>query len=712
MNAIDKPPKLRPRRLLRIITATLIVTIVCLLVLVALAVKQARHAALRLFAESRLSQIRLALQNYETANGALPPLCLRDKQGKPIQSWRALILPYTPYAEREWPRRLDLCQPWNSDSNRKVIESIPPAEWVGFARDRPTDQWPAHTHIFALVGPDSIWDAKTGLPKGKTKRRPDKILLISVPESNVEPLQPEDITEDKVRKLVEDGQEVLFIMAGVQYGYGAVKIEGGSLVFPTWQEELERSGRRLRGRGARQIAAGIAVRGASGYAQIQWVLLPHDTEEGKMKTYRHSTAALLLMAVALCGCGPSSEETKAEAAKQSVKQGDELAAKGDSTAAIARYSEAIRLDWRCPEAYRGRGNVYSAMDEPDKAIADYSMAIKLNLKDANVYEARGKAYWKKDESEKSVADYTEAIRLRPKSAPLLCERAARCKAMHEREKAVADYTEAIRLDANCLNAHRGRAACLAEMGKFADAAADCTAVIRLKPDAAEAYDTRSIAYASAGQFDKAIDDLTQAIRLGRKGARTYCRRAEMYTRKRDWDKALADCTEAIRLDPKSVGAYGLRAVCHFGMGKYSDAVADCTEAIRLKPDDLHAYASRGRAYATMGEMKKAIADLSEAVRLNPKDVQLYANRAEMYLRNREFGKAAADLTEAIRLDPGQERRGVRLSGDLSSEPGPVFRCRGRLQRGHSRQPALGQRLRHSRNSAGKNGRHRTERLPT
>jgi hypothetical protein len=53
-------------------------------------------------------------------------------------------------------------------------------------------------------------------------------------------MQPGDITEDEVRKMVEDGQEVLFITADVRDGYGLAKIEDGKLVFHTRGEILRR----------------------------------------------------------------------------------------------------------------------------------------------------------------------------------------------------------------------------------------------------------------------------------------------------------------------------------------------------------------------------------------------------------------------------------------------------------------------------------------
>ena len=39
-------------------------------------------------------QIALALQSYDAAYGALPPAYIADEQGRPMHSWRVLILPF------------------------------------------------------------------------------------------------------------------------------------------------------------------------------------------------------------------------------------------------------------------------------------------------------------------------------------------------------------------------------------------------------------------------------------------------------------------------------------------------------------------------------------------------------------------------------------------------------------------------------------------
>jgi hypothetical protein len=229
----------RPSRLRLILWPLLIVTIACVLVIGTRLVRRAQWDARRSTAYGRLCQMRLALQDYEWEHGSLPPLCLRDDSGDPIHSWRALVLPYL---ELESLKQLDLSKPWNSVHNSKLIENVPLTEWVWFARDGFSDRSPASTHIFALLGANSIWEPTTGLPNGTTEECPNSILLISVPQSNIAPMQPGDITEDEVRKMVEDGHEVLFIMAGIPHGYGVVTIERGRLAFHSWQEVLDRKG--------------------------------------------------------------------------------------------------------------------------------------------------------------------------------------------------------------------------------------------------------------------------------------------------------------------------------------------------------------------------------------------------------------------------------------------------------------------------------------
>jgi hypothetical protein len=148
-----------------------------------------------------------------------------------------LILPYLGFGIST---QLNLSQPWSSDYNRSLMDGVPPGDWVWFALNRPEVESSVSTRILAYLGRESMWDAITGMPKGKMGEHPDAVLLVWIPKGNHHPLQPGDITGEEVRERVEQGQEVLFISAGEGYRYGIITIEQGELAFHTWQEELDR----------------------------------------------------------------------------------------------------------------------------------------------------------------------------------------------------------------------------------------------------------------------------------------------------------------------------------------------------------------------------------------------------------------------------------------------------------------------------------------
>jgi hypothetical protein len=229
------------RRAKYTVTVVLVVAVGCFLGWLVPAVKHAKQAARRCAAHGRLCQMRLALENYERSNGTLPPICLKDDQGKPLQSWRALILPHL---ELESLKRLDLSQSWDSKANREIIAAVPQNDWMWFARDvTPPERGCIVTQLVALIGKDSVWDAKTGLPK--KQRDPHDIWIISIPESDIHPLEPRDVTEEELRARVDRGEEVFFIN-GERSGYGTVRIKDGKLMFDThsedpWPDDLTRS---------------------------------------------------------------------------------------------------------------------------------------------------------------------------------------------------------------------------------------------------------------------------------------------------------------------------------------------------------------------------------------------------------------------------------------------------------------------------------------
>jgi hypothetical protein len=105
-----------------------------------------------------LKQIGLAIHSYYDAYRRLPPAAIssiKNRDGKPLLSWRVAILPFIEQAALY--REFDLDQPWDHPNNKKLITRMP-AQYTLPG----TDLTKGLTHYRALVGPDTMFETIKG----------------------------------------------------------------------------------------------------------------------------------------------------------------------------------------------------------------------------------------------------------------------------------------------------------------------------------------------------------------------------------------------------------------------------------------------------------------------------------------------------------------------------------------------------------------------
>jgi hypothetical protein len=72
---------------------------------------------------ARAKEIGYALHSYYDVNGELPPAVVRDKDGRPLYSWRVALLPYV--ERQDLYRRFRLDEPWDSPHNKPLSDETP-----------------------------------------------------------------------------------------------------------------------------------------------------------------------------------------------------------------------------------------------------------------------------------------------------------------------------------------------------------------------------------------------------------------------------------------------------------------------------------------------------------------------------------------------------------------------------------------------------------
>ncbi len=83
--------------------------------------RRAPEAASRTRCKNNLKQIGVALHNYTELYGSLPPAFTVDVNGRPLHSWRTLILPFI--EQKPLYDAIDLSQPWNHPAIAKAYNT-------------------------------------------------------------------------------------------------------------------------------------------------------------------------------------------------------------------------------------------------------------------------------------------------------------------------------------------------------------------------------------------------------------------------------------------------------------------------------------------------------------------------------------------------------------------------------------------------------------
>ena len=105
-----------------------------------------------------LKHIAMALHKYRQANGCFPPAYIADKNGKPMHSWRVLILPYLD--QDALYKAYDFTEPWDGPTNKKLL-ALRRGSWLVAATPTPASGVPVGQAILRWWGRTQLGRAKS-----------------------------------------------------------------------------------------------------------------------------------------------------------------------------------------------------------------------------------------------------------------------------------------------------------------------------------------------------------------------------------------------------------------------------------------------------------------------------------------------------------------------------------------------------------------------
>ena len=182
--------------------------------------EQARLAAKRAQSINNLKQIALAMHNYESQWKSLPPAAKCDSNGKPLLSWRVLILPYLD--QQALFEQFHLDEPWDSPHNKSLIDKMPEVYRSPLSKLADTTR----TNYLLPVGPAATFDGpKTVELKNIHDGTSKTIMTLEVDDSHA-------VVWTKPDDLPFDPQDPLKGLGGlIEGGFHAGRVDGSVQFF-------------------------------------------------------------------------------------------------------------------------------------------------------------------------------------------------------------------------------------------------------------------------------------------------------------------------------------------------------------------------------------------------------------------------------------------------------------------------------------------------
>lgn len=151
------------------------------------------EAARRMQCSNHLKQIAFALQNYADHYHCLPPSHNLDADGKPLHSWRTLILPFM--EQKGLYDQIDLSKPWDDPAN-EAARNAKVSTYVC-----PSGSWnKPHTTYFAVIAPGGCFQPTEPTPLAAiTDKTNETLMVVEVPEKYaVHWMSPHDAAEELI----------------------------------------------------------------------------------------------------------------------------------------------------------------------------------------------------------------------------------------------------------------------------------------------------------------------------------------------------------------------------------------------------------------------------------------------------------------------------------------------------------------------------------
>jgi hypothetical protein len=193
----------------------------------------------RTVCQSNLRQIALAMHQYHDAYGSLPPAYLPDENGKPMHSWRVLLLPFL--EEGDLYADYDFNEPWDGPNNRRLADRTPSVylcanrdKWNPWTERYTFSSNAPMTSYVLVTGKGTAFDGSSAVTLDEIADGPENTLLaVEIANSHIHWMQPRDLPIDQISFRINDPTAKLAIRSNHPDGANVVFANAAARFIPS-----------------------------------------------------------------------------------------------------------------------------------------------------------------------------------------------------------------------------------------------------------------------------------------------------------------------------------------------------------------------------------------------------------------------------------------------------------------------------------------------
>jgi hypothetical protein len=148
-----------------------------------------------------LTQLSYAMWCYRERYGHFPPAYVADQTGKPVHSWRVLLLEFT---DLFLYNKYNFNEPWDGPNNRKLATKMP--SFYACPNDHSVHSTPTIlTSYVVVVGPATLFPGGGPASKADVRVGNGKTILIAeVADSGINWMEPRDLDASRMSFVLND----------------------------------------------------------------------------------------------------------------------------------------------------------------------------------------------------------------------------------------------------------------------------------------------------------------------------------------------------------------------------------------------------------------------------------------------------------------------------------------------------------------------------